>query len=105
MNGAEEEVGSGRELNAHERVLAEDRRVMRETFRVTIGGAHTGLAATVVVVALFAAVGGTAWALAVGGAVALCFVVALTAAVGGGRRGRAAVTRAYLLTFGWAGWL
>ncbi|MFB7830833.1 hypothetical protein [Streptomyces sp. NPDC056056] len=105
MRDAEEEAGSGRELNAHERVLAEDRRVVRETFRVSIGGAHAGFATAVVVVALFATVGGTAWALIVGGAVGLWFTVALTAVVGGGRRGWAAVRRAYVLTFGWARWL
>ncbi|MFE5909071.1 transposase family protein [Streptomyces wedmorensis] len=33
------------------------------------------------------------------------FAVALIVVVGGGRSGRAAVTRAYLLTFGWASWL
>ncbi|MFD5368430.1 hypothetical protein [Streptomyces sp. NPDC127103] len=100
-----EEVGSRRKLNAHERVLAEDRRVVRETFRVSIGGAHVGFATAVVVVALFAIVGGTAWALIVGGAVAFWFVAALTAVVSGGRRGWAAVRRAYVLTFGWARWL
>ncbi|MFB7406891.1 hypothetical protein ACFCZ2_06865 [Streptomyces sp. NPDC056202] len=105
VRDAEEEAGSGRELNAHEWVLAEDRRVVRETFRVSIGGAHAGFATALVVVALFATVGGTAWALIVGGAVGFWFAVALTAVVGGGRRGWAAVRRAYVLTFGWARWL
>ncbi|MFE6854491.1 hypothetical protein ACFVDH_27295 [Streptomyces sp. NPDC057674] len=72
---------------------------------MSIGGAHAGFATAVVVVALFATVGGTAWALIVAGAVAFWFVTALTAVVSGGRRGRAAVTRAYVLTFGWARWL
>ncbi|MER5202453.1 hypothetical protein [Streptomyces sp. NPDC002825] len=72
---------------------------------MSIGGAHAGLAITGFVVTLFAVIGGAAWALIVGGAVAFCFTVALVAIVGGGRRRRAAVTRAYLLTFGWAGWL
>ncbi|MEU9358231.1 hypothetical protein AB0D35_08980 [Streptomyces sp. NPDC048301] len=97
--------GSGRELNAHEKVLAEDRRVMRETFRVSIGGAHAGLVMTVFVVALFAAIGGTVWALIVGGAVAFWFTITLVAVAGGMPREWAAVKRAYLLTFGWAGWL
>ncbi|MEW1700076.1 hypothetical protein ACIQCR_02620 [Streptomyces sp. NPDC093249] len=78
---------------------------MREMLRVSIGGAHAGLAMTVLIVTLFAAVGGAGWALIVGGAVGFWFTVALVATVGGGRRGRAAVTRAYLLTFGWASWL
>ncbi|MFF6842152.1 hypothetical protein ACFY8X_25685 [Streptomyces tanashiensis] len=101
----EEHDGAGRELNAYERVLAEDREVVRRLFRVTIGGAHAGLAITVCVVALVAAVGNAAWALIVGGAVAFWFTVALAGVARGGRRGQAAVTRAYLLTFGWAGWL
>ncbi|MBY8818742.1 hypothetical protein CP977_26770 [Streptomyces cinereoruber] len=101
----EEQDGPGRELNAYERVLAEDRRVVREMFRVSIGGAHAGLAITVFIVVLFAIIGGTVWALIVGGAVAFWFAVALIAVVGAGRRGWAAVKRAYLLTFGWAGWL
>ncbi|WP_326682830.1 hypothetical protein [Streptomyces sp. NBC_01237] len=97
--------GSGRELNAYEKVLAEDCRVMREMFRVRIGGAHAGLVTAVFIVVLFAAIGGTVWALIVGGAVAFWFTIALIAVVGGGRRGWAAVKRAYVLTFGWAGWL
>ncbi|MFD4609237.1 hypothetical protein ACFWOT_14215 [Streptomyces sp. NPDC058440] len=100
-----EQDGAGRELNAYERVLAEDRRVVREMLRVSTGGAHAGLAITVIVVALIAAVGGAQWALMVGGAVAAWFAVALFALARGGRRGLAAVTRAYLLTFDWASWL
>ncbi|MEV6162464.1 hypothetical protein AB0L71_11170 [Streptomyces sp. NPDC052052] len=101
----EEQDGPGRELNAYEKVLAEDRRVVREMLRVSIGGAHAGFVITVFIVVLFAAMGGTVWALIAGGAVAFWFTVTLIAAVGGGRRGWAAVKRAYLLTFGWAGWL
>ncbi len=97
--------GPGRELNAYEKVLAEDRRVAREMFRVSIGGAHAGLVITVFIVLLFAAIGGTVWGLIVGGAVAFWFTLVLVAVAGGGRRGWGAVKRAYLLTFGWAGWL
>ncbi|MFC8226322.1 hypothetical protein [Streptomyces sp. NPDC057287] len=78
---------------------------MREMFRVSIGGAHAGLVITGFIVVLFAAIGGTVWALIVGGAVAFWFTVTLIAVVGGGCRGWTAVKRAYLLTFGWAGWL
>ncbi|MFD8685956.1 hypothetical protein [Streptomyces sp. NPDC059651] len=78
---------------------------MRETFRVTIGGAHAGLAITIFIVVSFAALGGTAWALIIGGAVAFWFAVAVFSVVGGGRHGWAAAKRAYLMTFGWAGWL
>ncbi|WP_338498971.1 hypothetical protein [Streptomyces sp. SJL17-4] len=97
--------GPGRELNAYEKVYAEDRRAMRAMFRVSIGGAHAGLAITLFIVVLFAAIGCNVWALIAGGAVAFWFTVALIAVVGGGRRRWAAVKRAYLLTFGWAGWL
>ncbi|MFD6274447.1 hypothetical protein ACFWFI_02445 [Streptomyces sp. NPDC060209] len=78
---------------------------MREMFCVSVGGAHAGLVTTVFIVTLFAAIGGTVWALIVSGEVALWFTVALIAVVGGGRRGWVAVKRAYLVTFGWAGWL
>ncbi|MGW4228757.1 hypothetical protein ACWEF9_05620 [Streptomyces sp. NPDC004980] len=98
--GMEEQDGTGPELNAYERVLAEDRRVVRETFRVSVGRAHAGLAITVLVVSLFAVAGGSLWALVVGGAVAFAYVAALFLVVRRGRRGSAAVTRAYLLTFG-----
>lgn len=101
----EHQDGPGRELNSYEKVLAEDRRVVREMLRVSIGGAHAGLAITLFIVVLSAAGGGTGWALIVGEAVAFWFTAALIAAVGGGRRGWAALRRAYLLTFGWAGWL
>ncbi|WP_405810367.1 hypothetical protein OG524_13445 [Streptomyces sp. NBC_01520] len=101
----EKHRGTGREANAYERVLAEDRRVVRGTFRVSVGGAHAGLAVTVLVVSLFAVVGGALWALVVSGVVAFACVAALFLVVHRGRRGSAAVTRAYLLTFGWARWL
>ncbi|MCX4399626.1 MULTISPECIES: hypothetical protein [unclassified Streptomyces] len=78
---------------------------MREMFRVSIGGAHAGLVITVFIVVLFSAIGGTVWALIVGGAVAFWFTVAPIAVVGGDRRGWAAVKRAYLLTSAWADWL
>ncbi|MGW3188994.1 hypothetical protein ACWDBT_14115 [Streptomyces ardesiacus] len=97
--------GPGRELNAYEKVLAEDRRVLREVLSVSIGGAHAGLVITVFIMVLFGAFGGTVWALIVGGAFTFWFTVTLVAVVGGGRRGWAAVKRAYLLTFGWASWL
>ncbi|WP_254407604.1 hypothetical protein [Streptomyces sp. GMY02] len=73
--------------------------------RASIGGAHAGLTVTIFIVALFTAVGGALWAVIVGGAVAFWFIAALFVTVRRGRRGRAAVTRAYLLTFGWASWL
>ncbi|MFF3319686.1 hypothetical protein ACFYV5_29830 [Streptomyces sp. NPDC003035] len=95
----------GRELNAYERALAEDRRVIREMLRVTTGGAHVGLAVTVLMVALFAAFGGARSALTVGGAVAAWFALTLMVVIFRGRRRWAAVTRAYVLTFGWGGWL
>ncbi|MET9148323.1 hypothetical protein [Streptomyces sp. NPDC004042] len=94
-----------RELNAYERILAEDRRVVREMFRVTMGGAHVGLGLLVLAVLLSAGVGGVRWALSAGGAVVAWFAVTLVVVVRRGRRGRDAVARAYLLTFGWAGWL
>ncbi|MEV6680513.1 hypothetical protein AB0N09_27180 [Streptomyces erythrochromogenes] len=92
-------------MNTYERVLAEDRRIRRELFRVRPGGAHAGLAVTVLLVALVASAGGARWALIAGGGVAFWFTAALWTAVRGGLRGRAAAMRAYLLTFGWGSWL
>ncbi|MFF3728054.1 hypothetical protein ACFYYM_37470 [Streptomyces erythrochromogenes] len=92
-------------MNAYERLLAEDRRIRRELFRVRTGGAHAGLAMTIFIVALAASVGGARWALIAGGAVALWFTAALCTAARRGLRGRAAAMRGYLLTFGWGSWL
>ncbi|MFC9819960.1 hypothetical protein ACFWG6_00310 [Streptomyces erythrochromogenes] len=103
--GTEERDGAERELNAYERVLAEDRRVMRELLRVSTGGAHAGLAMTILIVTLVASVGGVRWALIAGAAVASWFTAALWTAARGGLGGRAAARRAYFLTFGWGSWL
>ncbi|MFE7095406.1 hypothetical protein [Streptomyces erythrochromogenes] len=92
-------------MNAYESVLAQDRRIRRELFRVRPGGAHAGLAVTVLIVALVASAGGARWALIAGGVVAFWFTAALWTAVRGGLRGRAAAMRAHLLTFGWGSWL
>ncbi|MFF9984194.1 hypothetical protein [Streptomyces erythrochromogenes] len=103
--GAAQRDGAERAPNAYERVLAEDRRIRRELLRVSTGGAHAGLAMTVLLVALAASAGGARWALIVGGVVVFWFIAALWRAVRGGLRGRAAAVRAYLLTFGWGSWL
>ncbi|MFJ9550568.1 hypothetical protein [Streptomyces erythrochromogenes] len=103
--GAEPRGGAERAPNAYERVLAEDRRIRRELFRVSTGGAHAGLAMTVLIVTLVASAGGARWALIVGGVVVFWFTAALWTAARGGLRGRAAAVRAYLLTFGWGSWL
>ncbi|MFE4540297.1 hypothetical protein ACFRKB_35400 [Streptomyces scopuliridis] len=103
--GLGKQDGEGRELNAYERVLAEDRRVMREMLRTSTGGAHLGLVVAVVTVALFAAFGGARWALIVGGAVVAWFALVLMVVVLRGRRRWTAARRAYLLTFGWGSWM
>ncbi|MFE6041038.1 hypothetical protein [Streptomyces sp. NPDC056452] len=103
--GTPAQDGEGRELNAYERVLVEDRRVRREMLRTSAGGSHFGLVVTVFTVALFAAFGGARWALTVGGAVGAWFALVLMLVVLRGRRGWTAVKRAYLLTFGWGSWM
>lgn len=70
--------------------------------REDVGGAHGGLAATVVASVVVSGVWSPGWALLVSGCVAVWFVLALVVVHLRGGRGRVAVRRAYVATFGWA---
>ncbi|MFZ3494677.1 hypothetical protein ACODT5_15875 [Streptomyces sp. 5.8] len=91
--------------NAYERVLAEDRRVVREALRTSRGGAHFGLALTVLALGALGYFEGPTWPLIVGGVFAVWFVLALAVVRRRGGRGGKAIERAYIATFGWAEWL
>ncbi|MFF3305672.1 hypothetical protein [Streptomyces sp. NPDC002908] len=91
--------------NAYERVLAEDRRVIREAMRSSRGGAHGGLVVTAVALGAVGAVDGPKWPLIIGGVCAVWFALALAVVRRRGGRGWKAIERAYIATFGWAQWL
>ncbi|MFD7715952.1 hypothetical protein [Streptomyces sp. NPDC059814] len=91
--------------NAYERVLAEDRRVVREALRSSRGGAHGGLLVTAVALGVVGALAGPKWPLIIGGAMAVWFALALGVVRRRGGRGWKATERAYIATFGWAQWL
>ncbi|MFJ2566607.1 hypothetical protein ACIO02_27365 [Streptomyces sp. NPDC087568] len=91
--------------NAYERVLAEDRRVIRETLRSSRGGAHFGLAVTVLALDAVGYLKGPKWPLIVGGMFVVWFALALAAVRRRGGRSWKASERAYIATFGWAQWL
>lgn len=91
--------------NTYERVLAEDRRVIREALRSSRGGAHGGLVVTAVALGAVRALDGPEWPLIIGGVIAVWFVLALALVRRHGGRGWNAIERAYIATFGWAQWL
>ncbi|MGW6857530.1 hypothetical protein [Streptomyces xanthophaeus] len=101
----ERERGAQAAPNAHERVLAEGRRVMREALRTSRSWAHFGLALTVLVLGVVGYSNGPQWPSIIGGVFALWFALALAVVRSRGGRGAKAIERAYIATFGWAAWL
>ncbi|MFJ6466926.1 hypothetical protein ACIQM0_38970 [Streptomyces sp. NPDC091387] len=101
-NDSERERSAEAVPNAYERVLAEDRRVVREVLRSSRGGAHGGLVVTAVALGVVGALAGPKWPLIIGVAIAVWFALALGVVRG---RGWKATERAYIATFGWAQWL
>ncbi|MEV6312609.1 hypothetical protein AB0M10_28985 [Streptomyces sp. NPDC051840] len=91
--------------NAYERVLAEDRRVIREMLRTSRRGAHLGFVLTAFVLGAIGYFEGPKWPLIIGGLFAAWFALALTVVHLRGGRGWKAIDRAYIATFGWAEWL
>ncbi|MFI6703517.1 hypothetical protein ACIBJC_31990 [Streptomyces sp. NPDC050509] len=92
-------------MNAYERVLAEDRRVLRELLRSSRGAAHCGLVLTSVALGVVGYFDGPRWPLIIGGVFAVWFALALTVVRHRGGRGWKSIERAYVATFGWAQWL
>ncbi|MEU8700941.1 hypothetical protein AB0C61_25420 [Streptomyces sp. NPDC048680] len=103
--GMERERGAEAAPNAYERVLAEDRRVIRKSLRSSRGGAHGGLVVTAVALGAVGALGGPKWPLIIGGVCAVWCALALVVVRRRGGRGWKAIERAYIATFGWAQWL
>jgi hypothetical protein len=68
--------------------------------RTDVGGAHIGLAVTVIAVVVVACFSGSRWALIITACFAAWFVLML-ALLRTAEEGREAVRRAYVLTFGW----
>lgn len=78
------------------------RRGLRGWLRADLPAAHLGLAVVVVASAVAAAAASPLAGALVAAAFAALFLAALAVALLRGVRGRAALRRSYLLTFGWA---
>ncbi|MGW3322283.1 hypothetical protein [Streptomyces virginiae] len=91
--------------NVYERVLAEDRRVIREALRTSRGWAHFGLVLVALALGTVAYFEGPKWPLIIGGVCAVWFTLALAVVRSRGGRGWKAIERGYIATFGWAAWL
>ncbi|MFE2323334.1 hypothetical protein ACFXD5_05300 [Streptomyces sp. NPDC059385] len=85
--------------------MQEERRSVREALRSDLGAAHMGLGVTVIALIVVAGFSGPRWTLIITGAVTAWFILALTVIRIGGGRGRDAVRRAYIATFGWGNWI
>ncbi|MFH8760589.1 hypothetical protein [Streptomyces atroolivaceus] len=66
-----------------------------------IGGGHIGLAVTIITLIVVASLSGAHWTLNVAGGFTAWFILAITVIHIRGGRGREAVRRAYVATFGW----
>jgi hypothetical protein len=66
-----------------------------------IGGGHIGLAVTIIALIVVASFSGARWASIAAGGFTAWFILALTVIHIRGGRGRKAVRRAYVATFGW----
>lgn len=103
--GVEGEHDAEVQPNTYERVLAEDRRVIREALRSSRGAAHFGLVLTALVLGAVGYFEGPKWPLIIGGVFAVWFALAFVVVRARGGRGWKAIERAYIATFGWAEWL
>lgn len=83
------------------RDLRRDRQAVRQLLRADVGGAHLGLALTVGALLVAAGFSGPRWVLIVSGVCTAWFALALAVVHIRGARGRNAVRRAYIATFGW----
>ncbi|WP_371613090.1 hypothetical protein [Streptomyces clavifer] len=83
------------------RDLRKDRKPVRHLLAADVGGAHLGLALTIGALLVAAGFSGPRWVLLATGACATWFTLALLVVHLRGARGRNAVRRAYVATFGW----
>lgn len=66
-----------------------------------IRGGHIGLTVTIIALIVVSSFSGAPWALVIAGGFTAWFILALTVIHVRGGRGREAVRRAYVATFGW----
>lgn len=84
---------------------AKARGELRRGLRADLSDAHIGAGVVVCATGLAWAVGGPAAAAPVPAGFAGLYLVALGMAAALGARGRTLLRRAYLVTFGWGGWI
>ncbi|MFI5766897.1 hypothetical protein ACIA8F_38960 [Streptomyces sp. NPDC051563] len=82
-----------------------ERRALREALRSDLPAAHMGLGVTVIALIAIASFSGPRWTLTISGAFTAWFLLALAVIHIGSGRGRDALRRAYIATFGWANWI
>lgn len=87
------------------RDMRQERHSVREALRSDLPAAHLGLGVTVMALIVVAGFSGPRWTLVIGGAFTAWFLLALTVIHLGSGRGRDAVRRAYIATFGWGNWI
>ncbi|WP_223205773.1 hypothetical protein [Streptomyces xanthii] len=87
------------------RDMQTERHSVREALRSDLPAAHVGLGVTVIVLIVVAGFSGPRWTLIIGGAFTAWFLLALAVIHIGSGRGRDAVRRAYIATFGWGNWI
>ncbi|MGW0856878.1 hypothetical protein [Streptomyces sp. NPDC002690] len=85
--------------------MRQERHSVREALRSDLPAAHLGLGVTVMALIVVAGFSGPRWTLVIGGAFTAWFLLALTVIHLGSGRGRDAVRRAYIATFGWGNWI
>ncbi|MFJ4880760.1 hypothetical protein ACIP93_36880 [Streptomyces sp. NPDC088745] len=89
----------------YNRDIQQERHALREALRSDLPDAHMGLGVTVIVLIVVATFSGPRWTLIIAGALSAWFLLALAVIHIGSGRGRDAVRRAYLATFGWGNWI
>ncbi|WP_351237393.1 hypothetical protein [Streptomyces sp. NPDC002133] len=104
-HGAERKSGNGSASEAYTRDIRAERRSVREALRSDLPAARRGLGVTVIALVVVAGFAGARWTLIVAGALTAWFVLALAVMRIGSARGRDAVRRACIATFGWGNWI
>jgi hypothetical protein len=89
----------------YNRDIQQARRTLREALRSDLPAAHMGLGVTVIALIVVASVSGPRWTLIIAGVLLAWFLLALAVIHIGSGRGRDAVRRAYIATFGWGNWI
>ncbi|MFE3473267.1 MULTISPECIES: hypothetical protein [unclassified Streptomyces] len=104
-HSAERENSESAARARYNRAVQQERRALREALRSGLPAAHMGLGVTVVVLIAVAGFSGPQWTLIIAGALSAWFLLALAVIHISSGRGRDAVRRAYIATFGWGNWI